>query len=81
MEAATANDIKKLVNEKISNRLRHGDTVSGAEKVDPPNDNPRVEPGMVNWHSDFDSAMAASQRSGKPVLLFHLLGQLDQQFT
>ncbi|MFK7767520.1 MAG: hypothetical protein AB8B55_09895 [Mariniblastus sp.] len=50
-----------------------------AEKLD--TGNPKVEPGKVNWHKDFESACLASQASGKPVLHFQLLGQLDQRFT
>jgi hypothetical protein len=42
--------------------------------------NPQVEPGKVRWHADFAAACAAAARSKKPVLLFHLLGRLDQQF-
>lgn len=43
-------------------------------------DNPRVKPGLVNWHPSFADAQAASQKSGKPVLLLHMMGQLDRQF-
>jgi hypothetical protein len=43
-------------------------------------DNPRVEAGLVRWHSSFADAQSAAQRSGKPVLLFHMMGQLDRQF-
>jgi hypothetical protein len=43
-------------------------------------DNPAVEPGKVRWHGSFDDARIAAQRSGKPVLLFHLMGRLDRQF-
>ena len=43
--------------------------------------NPKVEPGKVNWHDDYDTALMASRVTGKPVLLFQLLGQLDQRFT
>jgi hypothetical protein len=43
--------------------------------------NPQVEPGKVIWHTDFAAACKASRHSGKPVLLFQLLGQLDQRFT
>lgn len=43
-------------------------------------DNPRVAPGKVNWHASFEAACEASKKSGKPVLLFQLLGQLDKQF-
>ena len=45
------------------------------------NENPKVKPGLVNWHSNFEAACKASAKSGKPVFLFHLLGQLDQRFT
>ncbi len=44
-------------------------------------ENPIVEPGKVVWHADFATACAASAESGKPVLLFQLLGQLDHRFT
>jgi hypothetical protein len=44
-------------------------------------DNPAVEPGKVQWHQDVSAAIAAAKDSGKPVLVFHLLGQLDQRFT
>ena len=43
-------------------------------------DNPRVEPGLVKWHASFADAQAAAQKSGKPVLVFHMMGQLDRQF-
>ena len=42
--------------------------------------NPKVEPGKVRWHADFAVARAASVKSKKPVLLFHLMGQLDDKF-
>jgi hypothetical protein len=38
-----------------------------------------VAPGLVRWHADFASACAAAERSGKPVLLFQLLGRLDDE--
>lgn len=43
-------------------------------------DNPRVEPGKVNWHPTFEAAVEASKKSGKPVLLFQMMGRLDQKF-
>lgn len=43
-------------------------------------DNPRVAPGLVRWHDTFEHAKNASSKSGKPVLLFHMMGQLDRQF-
>ena len=44
-------------------------------------ENPKVKPGLVKWHKDFETACAKSRQSGKPVLLFQLLGNLDQRFT
>ena len=43
-------------------------------------DNPQVPPGLVRWHPSFADAQAAAKRSGKPVLLFHMMGHLDRQF-
>lgn len=40
----------------------------------------RATPGLVRWHGDFDAACAAARTSGKPVLLFDLLGRLDDEF-
>lgn len=42
--------------------------------------NPKVQPGKVRWHVSFAAAQAAAQKSGKPVLLFHMMGKLDDQF-
>jgi hypothetical protein len=42
--------------------------------------NPKVQPGAVVWHPTFESACAASRKSGKPVLLFQMMGKLDEQF-
>ena len=41
--------------------------------------NPRVPPGKVRWHPDFAAACTAAARSGKPVLLFQMMGRLDQK--
>jgi len=41
---------------------------------------PKVLPGKVAWHPDFNSACAAARRSGRPVLLFHMMGKLDDRF-
>ena len=42
--------------------------------------NPHVEPGLVRWHESFEAAGAASAKSGKPVLLFQMMGNLDDRF-
>ena len=46
-----------------------------------PQINPPVQPGLVRWHSDFASACQASKISGKPVLLFQMLGMLNREYT
>jgi len=42
--------------------------------------NPVVEPGKVHWHATTTDAFAAAKESKKPVLVFHMMGQLDRQF-
>lgn len=42
--------------------------------------NPKVEPGKVRWHKNFANACAAAKKSGKPVLLFQMMGKLDERF-
>lgn len=39
-----------------------------------------IQPGLVRWHADVAAACAAARQSGRPVLLFQLLGRLDQEF-
>jgi hypothetical protein len=50
------------------------------EKEKQPEENPRVQPGLVKWHPTFADARAAAEKSGRPVLVFHMMGQLDRQF-
>jgi hypothetical protein len=50
------------------------------ESKDTPFVNPKVEPGAVKWHATFDEACQASAKSGKPVLLFQMMGKLDEKF-
>jgi len=42
--------------------------------------NTHVAPGRVHWHGTFAEACAAAQKSHKPVLLFHMMGKLDDLF-
>ncbi len=44
-------------------------------------ENPKVRPGEVNWHPDFETACKAAARSNRPVLLFQMMGNLDERFT
>jgi hypothetical protein len=49
-------------------------------QVSSTSDNPKVMPGKVVWHKSLEAACQASKLSGKPVLLFQMLGKLDDQF-
>lgn len=40
----------------------------------------RVKPGLVAWQPDYAVACRASAKSGKPVLLFQMMGKLDNEF-
>lgn len=45
-----------------------------------PQVNKEVEPGTIRWHPNLDAALIAAKASHKPVLVFHMMGRLDQQF-
>ena len=45
-----------------------------------PAGNPRVRPGLVPWHESFAAACVQSQRTGKPILHFQMMGRLDERF-
>jgi hypothetical protein len=68
-------DVGKSVIELPTKNIVAGFTAPAAQP-----DNPAVPPGQVQWHPTFEAACAAAQKSGKPVLLFQMLGRLDQQF-
>lgn len=42
--------------------------------------NPKVEAGKVKWHATLEEACAASAKSRKPVMLFQMMGKLDDHF-
>ena len=39
---------------------------------------PKIEAGKVRWHGTFEKAARVSGESGKPVLAFYLVGNLDE---
>lgn len=41
----------------------------------------KVKPGRVRWHPSFADACQAARQSGKPVLLFQLIGKLDEDIV
>lgn len=47
--------------------------------VPPPEDRGALDM-KVRWHGSFAAATEAAAKSGKPVLLFQLLGRLDDAF-
>jgi hypothetical protein len=53
---------------------------SGGPAAEQPFVNPKVQPGKVRWHADFAAACTAAGKSGKPVLLFQMMGRLDEKF-
>lgn len=42
--------------------------------------NPQVAPGKVRWHADIQTACAAAKKTGRPVLVFHMIGKLEDRF-
>jgi hypothetical protein len=76
---ARADDRTKRIVEAPSERLVAAATAAPAAAGDA-FVNPRVSPGKVRWHPDFATACRAAAQSGKPVLLFQMMGRLDQKF-
>jgi len=82
--------VKKVLASRTSNKFAESNAESGkpagdkaSKKSDEPDgfNNPKVQPGKVRWHDSFPTAQAKSKRSGKPVLLFQLIGRLDERFS
>lgn len=42
--------------------------------------NRKMQPGLVHWRADLESACEAAKTSGKPVLLFQMMGNLNQEY-
>ena len=68
-----ADSRKFRVENKLENVVRRSN--------DTAQDNPKCEPGLIKWHESPSAAKASSLKTGKPVLLFTLLGNLDETFT
>ena len=69
---------KRVVELPTKNLVANAAPAAPAATADPAN--PTVEPGKVKWHPSLADACAAARKSGKPVLVFHMMGQLDKQF-
>lgn len=65
--------IERPVKEVVANAVPAPPAVVAA-------DNPTVDTGKVKWHKTLDDAQAAAKKSGKPVLLFQMMGYLDKKF-
>jgi hypothetical protein len=77
--AAAADRTKRQV-ESPAERLAAGAAAAAPAAGGEAFVNPPVPPGKVHWHPDFATACRAAAQSGKPVLLFQMMGRLDQKF-
>ena len=75
--AVSVEDASKMAIEMPLERLVADTAANEADNVD----NPYTQPGLVEWHADLETARLASKESGRPVMVFHLMGPLDQRFT
>jgi hypothetical protein len=73
-------DYSKSVIEVPTQKVLAARTVPAAPAPGDTFVNPKAQPGKVRWHRDFDVACAAAKKSGKPVLLFQMMGRLDDRF-
>jgi hypothetical protein len=67
--------VKRVIATKVRTTTKHAETRNSTTA------NPRVKPGDVKWHANLTAARKAASRSRKPILLFQMIGQLDQRFT
>lgn len=74
-------DITKLLIENPVKNLAKFELMEEQFELMNASENQACQPGLVQWHKDLETARAASETSGKPILLFQLLGNLDQRFT
>jgi hypothetical protein len=75
-----AADLIKGSIESPTKQLLAAQTVPGSASPASEFVNPKVEPGKVHWHKTFADACTAAKKSGKPVLLFQMMGKLDERF-
>jgi hypothetical protein len=73
-------DLSKVEVESPTEKVLAERTAPSTSPPDPEFTNPKAEPGKVRWHKTFAAACAAARRSGKPVLLFQMMGKLDDRF-
>jgi hypothetical protein len=71
--------IERPGEEVVANSAPATAVPASTKPVDATN-NPTVKPGDVKWHATMAAAVEASSKSHKPVLLLHMMGQLDKQF-
>ena len=76
-KARVGDDRKRVIERPTEAVLAKSEDAKAAAKEF---ENPKVAPGKVKWHADFAAACAASKTSGKPVLLFQMMGKLDDKF-
>lgn len=86
VQPAPANAVKELSDfskfgiELPTEQLLAARTVPAAAPPAPEFLNPKVQPGKVRWHKTLADACTAAKKSGKPVLLFQMMGKLDERF-
>jgi hypothetical protein len=79
-KAMRPSDISKFAVELPTEKLLAAGTVPSTSSPSPEFINPKVAPGKVRWHKTFADACRAAKQSGKPVLLFQMMGKLDERF-
>ena len=72
--AVEAGSASLVARARLVNSVNSGSTAAGGVS------NPKVQPGLVHWHATMDEARLAARRSGRPILLFQMMGNLDEQF-
>lgn len=88
LKGAVEGTIKSLISNKSAplgvESLTKPDalTASIARKTDRENrlEGKHVQPGLVDWAPNLKTALERAKHSGKPVLIFQMVGHLDDEF-
>ena len=74
-------NLTKLLTKKSLSKKPGKKTIALKEVAPLAKSSTKVSPGKVVWHKNMKRASQAALLSQKPILVFHLMGKLDDRYT
>ena len=78
MQSATAGDDR--IQSKDNSKRSTAEALSKSSGFQDVSECRKVRPGLVNWVPDFEEAKKRAASSGKHILVFQMMGKLDDEF-